>query len=349
MRGNVTTTAANEGIESGLAGVEATSEAADTLAAVALAVRAGLAKAHKTLPPWLLYDGTGSALFEEITALPEYYLTRTERAILASSSDDIVSAAGLPLEIVELGAGSATKTSLLLEALLARQPTALYTPVDVSPTALRLAVAELRRFRRLRVRPIMARYPEDLVLPERSAERRLIVFLGSNIGNSDPSEARALLAGVRARLEPGDAFLLGADLAKSPRLLRPAYDDAAGVTARFNLNVLARLNRELGATFDLARFRHVVKWNAGASRMELYVESTVAQTVAIRALGTKIAFARGERIHTESSYKLTRTAIRRLLVDAGFNPETKWHDPRGWFGLFLARVPPRRRARLGAS
>ena len=231
----------------------------------------------------------------------------------------------------------------MLEALLARQPTALYTPVDVSPTALRLAVAELRRFRRLRVRPIQARYPDDLVLPERSAERRLVVFLGSNIGNYDPSEARALLAGVRARLEPGDAFLLGADLAKSPRLLRPAYDDAAGVTARFNLNVLARLNRELGAAFDLERFRHVVKWNAAASRMELYVESTVAQTVPIRALGTKIAFARGERIHTESSYKLTRTALRRLLVDAGFKPEAKWHDARGWFGLFLARVPPRRR------
>ena len=195
----------------------------------------------------------------------------------------------------------------------------------------------------------MARYPEDLVLPERSAERRLVVFLGSNIGNYDPSEARALLAGVRARLEPGDAFLLGADLAKSPRLLRPAYDDAAGVTARFNLNVLARLNRELGAAFDLERFRHVVKWNAAASRMELYVESKVAQTVPIRALGAKIAFARGERIHTESSYKLTRTALRRLLVDAGFKLETKWHDARGWFGLFLARVPPRRRSRVGAS
>ena len=355
MRGNLTTTAAqdgNEGIE-GLdgAGVDAVAapEASDTMAAVAAAVRAGLTSTRKTLPPWLLYDQTGSALFEEITALPEYYLTRTERAILQASSDEIVSAAGLPLEIVELGAGSATKTSLLLEALLARQPTALYTPVDVSPTALRLAVAELRRFRRLRVRPILARYPEDLVLPERSAERRLVVFLGSNIGNYDPVEACALLAGVRARLEPGDAFLLGADLAKSPRLLRPAYDDAAGVTARFNLNVLARLNRELGAAFDLERFRHVVTWNAAASRMELYLESTVAQTVPLRALGTKIAFARGERIHTESSYTLTRSALRRLLVDAGFKPEAKWYDARGWFGLFLARVPPRRRSRVDAS
>jgi len=350
MRGSLTTTAANEGISEG-AGVDgvAAPDASDTLAAVAAAVRAGLTTTDKSLPPWLLYDETGSALFEEITALPEYYLTRTERAILQSSSDEIVSAAGLPLEIVELGAGSATKTSLLLEALLARQPTALYTPVDVSSMALRLAVAELRRFRRLRVRPILARYPEDLVLPERSAERRLVVFLGSNIGNYDPAEARALLAGVRARLEPGDAFLLGADLAKSPRLLRPAYDDAAGVTARFNLNVLARLNRELGAAFNLDHFRHVVQWNPAASRMELYLESTVAQTIPIRALGTKVTFARGERIHTESSYKLTRTALRRLLVEAGFKPEAKWYDPRGWFGLFLARVPQRRRSRDGAS
>jgi L-histidine N-alpha-methyltransferase len=355
MRGNLTTTAANEeaagveGMDSPDVEVVAAPDASETLAAVAAAVRAGLAKPRKSLPPWLLYDAMGSALFEEITALPEYYLTRTERAILQESSDEIISAAGLPLEIVELGAGSATKTSLLLEALLARQPTALYTPVDVSATALRLAVAELRRFRRLHVRPIQARYPDELVLPERSAERRLVVFLGSNIGNYEPSEARALLAGVRARLEPGDAFLLGADLAKSPRLLRPAYDDAAGVTARFNLNVLTRLNRELGAGFDLARFRHVVKWNAAASRMELYVESTVAQTVPIRALGTKVTFGRGERIHTESSYKLTRSALRGLLVDAGFKPEAKWYDGRGWFGLFLARVPPRRRSRVGAS
>jgi L-histidine Nalpha-methyltransferase len=359
MRGSLTTTAVqgtNEGTSElmGSAGVEsvAAPDASVTRAAVAAAVRAGLTKSRKTLPPWLLYDETGSALFEEITALPEYYLTRTERAILQASSGEIIDAAGLPLEIVELGAGSATKTSLLLEALLTRQPTALYTPVDVSPTALRLAVAELRRFRRLHVRPILARYPDDLVLPERSAERRLVVFLGSNIGNYQPSEARALLAGVRARLEPGDAFLLGADLAKSPRLLRPAYDDAAGVTARFNLNVLRRLNRELGAGFDLDRFRHVVKWNAAASRMELYLESTIAQTVPIHALGTEIALGRGERIHTESSYKLTRSALRRLLVDAGFKPEAKWHDVRGWFGLFLARVarvPARRRSRVGAS
>jgi dimethylhistidine N-methyltransferase len=353
MRGGLTITAADQGQgqgndEIGVSGVDVVA-APDTFAAVAAAVRAGLTSPRKSLPPWLLYDETGSALFEEITALPEYYLTRTERAILASSADQIVSAAGLPLEVVELGAGSATKTSLLLEALLARQPTALYTPVDVSSMALRLAVAELRRFRRLRVRPILARYPDDLVLPERSAERRLVLFLGSNIGNYEPSEARALLAGVCARLEPGDAFLLGADLAKSPRLLRPAYDDAAGVTARFNLNVLARLNRELGAAFALDRFRHVVKWNAAASRMELYLESAVAQTVPIRALSAKIAFARGERIHTESSYKLTRTAIRRLLVDAGFRPEARWYDARGWFGLHLARVPPRRRPRDRAS
>ena len=164
--------------------------------------------------------------------------------------------------------------------------------------------------------------PTISVLPERSAERRLVVFLGSNIGNYEPSEARALLAGVRARLEPGDAFLLGADLAKPPRLLLPAYDDAAGVTARFNLNVLTRLNRELGAAFDLDRFRHVVKWNAAASRMELYVESTVAQTVPIRALGTKVAFApwgaHPHRVELQAhALGAARAARRRRLQTRG--------------------------------
>jgi dimethylhistidine N-methyltransferase len=343
----MTTTVTGEGMDGGV-GEIALSE---TFAAVAAVAREGLTSPRKRLPAWLLYDERGSALFEEITRLPEYYLTRTERAILEASADEILSAAGQPLEIVELGAGSATKTSLLLAALLARQPHATYTPVDVSPTALGLAAAELRRFRRLRVRPIAARYPEELELPARTASRRLVLFLGSNIGNYPPSEARALLAGVRRRLDSGDALLLGADLAKSPRLLLPAYDDAVGVTAEFSKNVLARLNRELGAAFDLDRFLHVVEWNAAASRVDLYLESTVAQRVPIRALGIVVPFARGERIHTESSYKLTRTAIRRLLVDAGFQPEARWCDDRGWFALSLARVPARRRprAREGSS
>ena len=315
---------------------------AETFAAVAAAVRAGLGRGRKRLPPWLLYDERGSALFEEITLLPEYYLTRTERAILAEHAAAMIEAAGPPLEIVELGAGSAAKTRPLLEALLAQQPRATYVPVDVSPAALRAAAAQLRGFRRLRVRPVVARYPDELGF-ERGGSRRLVLFLGSSIGNYDPPAARALLAQVRRHLAPGDALLIGTDLTKPQRLLLPAYDDAAGVTARFNKNVLARINRELRGTFALDRFRHVVRWNAAASRMELYLESVAAQRVVVGALGVEVGFAEGERIHTESSHKFTTTGVRRLLAQAGFRAEASWYDERRWFAVHLARVPAGRR------
>jgi L-histidine N-alpha-methyltransferase len=320
----------------------AAAPAMESYAAVAAAARTGLSRVHKSLPPWLLYDDRGSALFEDITRLPEYYLTRTERAILAEHAGDMIEAAGPPLEIVELGAGSASKTCLLLEALLGRQPRARYRPVDVSPAALAQAAVELRRFRRLEVRPVVARYPEELGFLGGAAGRRLVLFLGSNIGNYDLPAARALLSGVRRHLAPGDALLMGADLRKPRRLLLPAYDDAAGVTARFNKNVLARLNRELGAGFDLDRFRHVVAWNDASSRMELYLESVVAHEVRIEALDLEVDFAARERIHTESSYKLPVGRVRRLLRESGFVPEVTWYDQQRWFGMHLARVPARR-------
>jgi dimethylhistidine N-methyltransferase len=326
---------------------------ADGFTAVAAAVRAGLARARKRLPPWLLYDQRGSALFEQITELPEYYLTRTERAILARHAGAMIEAAGPPLEIIELGAGSAAKTRLLLEALLERVPRATYVPVDVSPTALRMAASQLRGLQRLNVRPVVARYPEalgflrgrsrsDRALAAPSPVRRLVLFLGSNIGNYDPPAARALLAGVRRHLSAGDALLMGVDRRKPPAVVLPAYDDASGVTARFNKNLLARMNRELGARFDLDRFRHVVAWNDRASRVELYLESAVAQRVPIPSLRVELDFAARERIHTESSYKLTDLAVRRLLVRSGFAPEASWYDERPWFGLHLARVPATR-------
>jgi L-histidine N-alpha-methyltransferase len=321
------------------AGPTGATPALESFAAVAAAVRTGLLRGRKSLPPWLLYDERGSALFEDITGLPEYYLTRTERSILAEHAAAMIEAAGPPLEVVELGAGSATKTCLLLEALLGRQPRVRYRPVDVSPAALLQAGAELRRFRRLDVRPVVARYPEELGFLRGAEGRRLVLFLGSNIGNYDLPAARNLLAGVRRHLAPGDALLMGADLRKAPRWLVPAYDDAAGVTARFNKNVLARLNRELGARFDLDRFRHVVAWNPAGSRMELYLESAVAHEVRIEALGLEVDFAARERIHTESSYKLTVGRVRQLLRESGFRPEASWYDERRWFGVHLARVP----------
>jgi dimethylhistidine N-methyltransferase len=309
-----------------------------TLEAVGAAARAGLLGPRKQLPPWLFYDARGSALFEEITELPEYYLTRTERAILLRDAEAIVAAAGPPLEIVELGAGSAAKTEILLEALLRHQPRVRYLPLDVSAAALTFARTRLRRLRRVTVHPVLARYPEGLqLLPPPNGQRRLVLFLGSNIGNSDPASARALLTGVARALRPGDALLLGADHRKPPRFLLPAYDDAQGVTARFNLNVLQRLNRELDADFDLASFRHLAVWNPRRSRVEMHLESAREQRVALRALAATVGFARGERIHTESSYKLTPVRIRQLLVRAGFRPEAGWTDPRRWFGLYLAR------------
>jgi len=304
------------------------------------AVRQGLlVRGRKTLPAWLHYDDEGSALFEEITRLPEYYLTRTERAILHRHAGAMIETVGGPLEIVELGAGSGAKTRLLLEAALAAQPAVPYRPVDVSRAALGEAARRLRDLPGLDVQPVAARYPEELGFLRRVTDRRrLVLFLGSNVGNYEPRAALRLLAGVRRHLAPGDALLIGADRRKSQRIVLPAYDDPKGVTARFSKNVLARLNRELGATFQLERFRHVVLWNDKASRVELFVESEIAQQVVIAALGATVSFAAGERIHTESSYKLTDARLRRLLGDAGFAPEAAWTDPRRWFGVTLARV-----------
>ncbi|HEY4393891.1 MAG TPA: L-histidine N(alpha)-methyltransferase [Polyangia bacterium] len=306
--------------------------------AVSAAARAGLLRPRKSLPPWLFYDARGSALFEEITELPEYYVTRTERAILIHHAQAMVAAAGPPLEVVELGAGSAAKTEVLLEALLEHQPRVTYRPLDVSSAALDSARVRLRRLRRVTVQPILARYPEGLDLPRPpEGQRRLVLFLGSNIGNYDPPAARALLTAVARALRPGDALLLGADLRKPSRVLLPAYADAQGVTAQFNKNVLARLNRQLGADFDLGAFRHVAVWNGRRSRVEMHLESTRLQRVTIRALATEVIFSRGERIHTESSYKLTPVAVRQLLGRAGFRVEASWHDARRWFGLTLGR------------
>jgi L-histidine Nalpha-methyltransferase len=311
-----------------------------TRQAVAAAAAEGLLRADKRLPPWLLYDARGSALFEEITALPEYYPTRTERAILAAHAGEMIDQAGPPLAVAELGAGTAAKTRLLLAALLERQARAFYVPIDVSASALAVAESELSRYRGLSVHPMVGRYPEDLAVLDAIPGRRLLLFLGSNLGNYDPEAAAALLLAVRAHLRPGDTFLIGTDLRKDSRILLPAYDDAAGVTARFNKNVLVRLNRELGASFELDGFRHLVRWNAAASRIELYLQSEREQEVWIGALGAAVRFWAGERIHTESSYKFTDDALRALFAGAGFAWEQSWFDDRRWFGVHLLRVPP---------
>lgn len=314
---------------------------------VASAVRKGLCARPKRLPPWLFYDSDGSHLFDQITRLPEYYLTRTERAILAANAAGMIAqAAGLDgaeparLRITELGAGFADKTRLLLKAAVERQGDVLYEPVDVSASALEAARVRIgREMPGVRVAPRLMDYTHGLELePAGDGERRLVLYIGSSIGNFEPGPAAQLLLGIRAGLEPGDTLLLGVDLRKGESTLLAAYDDAAGVTARFNLNLLARLNRELGADFDLGAFAHRAVWNRSESRIEMHLESLKAQRVRLASLGLEASFRAGERIHTENSYKYTMPMVREMLQLSGFSLDATWFDHRAWFALHLARV-----------
>jgi len=307
--------------------------------ATALVAREGLSASPKHLPSWLFYDEAGSALFEQITELPEYYLTRTERTIFESYAGEILQAAGTSLTMVELGAGTASKTSILIEELMHRQARSLFYPIDVSPSALQEAVIQLaKRFPQLRVNPIVADYTGGVEALSRISGRKLVLYIGSSIGNFELDESVRMLRRIRRSLRSGDALLLGADFAKSPKILVPAYDDAQGVTAAFNKNILARLNRELDADFDLDAFRHVALWNKRCSRMEIYLESECAQRVFLPAIDLDIEFAAGERMHTENSYKYTMEMIETILREGGFQLEQSWHDRKKWFGVHLARV-----------
>jgi L-histidine N-alpha-methyltransferase len=309
------------------------------LPAIASDVLAGLAATPKRLHPKWFYDARGSELFEQITELPEYYLTRTEQEILRRHAGEMLAATGSGLTLIELGAGSATKTDLLIEALLRRQLSVQYVPIDVSRSALVAAAQRLRRqFPRVQVRPHVTDFTTDFPHLQALHGRKLVLFIGSSIGNFEPVEARDLLQRLRAQLEPGDALLLGTDLVKAPEVLVPAYDDSQGVTAAFNKNLLARMNRELDGNFDLSRFHHLALWNTAESRMEMHLESTHLQRVCLKALGMAVEFRAGETIHTENSYKYTLGSTRRLLRDAGFRPESVWTDERKWFAVHLARV-----------
>ncbi|HKW77443.1 MAG TPA: L-histidine N(alpha)-methyltransferase [Terriglobales bacterium] len=299
----------------------------------------GLSADPKRLPPKLFYDAEGSRIFEQITETAEYYPTRTERAILEKHAGEIVEAAGGNLTLVELGAGSASKTRVLISALLRRQLRLEFHPVDVSPTALKHALTSLNGdFPRLHVRPIVADYSQGLPELAEIAGRKLVLFIGSSIGNFEPEEAVAFLRRVRSSLRQGDALLLGLDMVKDPRVLRDAYNDAAGVTARFNKNLLARINRELGADFDLDEFQHVAFWNHRMSRIEMHLESRVDQVVRVPDLDRSFHFFFGERIHTENSYKFTPSSIKRLLRRTGLKLEHRWTDSKDWFSVVMARV-----------
>jgi L-histidine N-alpha-methyltransferase len=311
--------------------------------AVANAVREGLTAQPKRLPPWLFYDEAGSRLFEQITELPEYYLTRTERDILTACSGAMIAQAaqGKRVRLVELGAGSADKTRLLLAAAVELQGKVLYEPLDVSASALAAAKKRIEReIPAVAVAPRVMDYTQGLdgLEPDAAGERRLVLYIGSSIGNFELRAAEQLLERVREGLEPGDGLLLGVDLIKDEEMLLAAYNDAAGVTAAFNRNVLVRLNRELGADFDLEAFSHRAVWNANEFRIEMHLESRVAQRVRLAALDSQVDFAVGESIHTENSYKYAPGAAEKMLAEAGFAPVGCWKDAQGWFAVCLGRV-----------
>ena len=309
------------------------------LPAFAAEVAEGLLSSPKSLPCKLFYDSAGSVLFEEITRLPEYYLTRAELEILSASAGEIAEAAGSGVTVVELGSGTAAKTCTLLHGISRRQLRVPYFPVDISPAALDLARQRVvEDCQQVSVHPVIADFGDGFEFLRRIPGRRLVLYLGSSIGNFDPEAATEMLTRVREQLNSGDSLLLGTDLAKAGSILVPAYDDAQGITAQFNKNILRRLNRELGADFDLDFFEHLAIWNPAQSRMEIYLESLQPQIVLLRLPEMRIQLAAGERIHTENSYKYTLPMVRDLLENAGFALVKSWFDSRKWFALHLAKV-----------
>jgi L-histidine Nalpha-methyltransferase len=309
----------------------------DPLAGFSEDVRKGLSAHPKRFLPKYFYDELGSQLFEAICLLPEYYLTRAENEILQRYSDEIVAAIAGQKTLVEMGSGSASKTRLIIEALLRRQSELLFMPVDISATALESSSRILlQSYPRLTIEAYAADYFAGLAeLGKKPRPRTLALFLGSNISNFDLDEALRFLRALRSVLQKGDALLLGADLKKDPAILEAAYNDALGVTSAFNLNVLARINRELGGTFDLRAFKHRAFYNEAIGRIEIYIESLADQRVRIEKLDLEIEFAAGELIHTENSYKYDKTGIAQLAVATGFELSRTWLDSQERFSSNL--------------
>jgi len=309
------------------------------LPAFAADVAEGLLSCPKSLPCKLFYDSAGSVLFEEITRLPEYYLTRAELEILRASATEIADAAGGGVTVVELGSGTAVKTCTLLHGISRRQMRVAYFPVDISSAALHLARQRVEEeCSQVSVHPVIGDFSEGFAFLRRIPGRKLVLYLGSSIGNFDPEAAVEMLSQIREQLTHGDSLLLGTDLVKAESILVPAYNDSRGITEQFNKNILRRLNRELGANFDLESFRHIAIWNPEQSRMEIYLESLRPQIVNLGMLDLRIRFATGESIHTENSYKYTLAMVRDLLEAAGFTLTHTWFNACQWFALHLAQM-----------
>jgi len=321
-------------------------ESAEGQSTFAQDVRRGLSSHPKHLSPKYFYDALGSQLFEAICHLPEYYLTKTERRILTDRRDAILDVvdghADGEHRLIELGSGSSTKTRLLIEAFLERQDTLHYLPVDISDSVLeRSALELLQDYPDLRITALAADYTTALGALARDDDLRtgeeptLVTFLGSSIGNFEPPASRTLLTHVREVLKTGDSVLLGADLKKSEQLLTPAYNDELGVTAAFNLNLLVRINRELGGEFRLADFEHRAIYNHEWGRIEMRLISRRTHDVPIRELDMTVRFERGEYIHTENSYKFDPEQIRDLAVATGFGLKRSWFDEQQHFSVNL--------------
>lgn len=309
----------------------------DPLAGLADDVRKGLAAQPKRFLPKYFYDELGSQLFEAICLLPEYYLTRAENEIFQRYAGEIAASVDGQVTLVEMGSGSASKTRAIIEALLQRQSSLQFMPVDISASALESSSRILlQSYPRLTIEAYAADYFAGLAeLGKKPRQRTLALFLGSNISNFDLEEALRFLRALRSVLRTGDALLLGADLKKDPAILEAAYNDSLGVTSAFNLNVLARINRELGGSFDLRAFRHHAFYNEAEGRIEIYIESLVDQTVRIEKLDLEVHFSAGELIHTENSYKYDTPGIARLARETGFECSRTWLDSQERFSSNL--------------
>ena len=314
--------------------------AASTAGDFAAEVAAGLTKPQKELPSKYLYDEVGSALFEVICALPEYGLARAGERLLRRHAGDIVAQLSQPVAVAELGSGTGKSTRWLLEALARRQPVTYY-PIDISRAALARCERELSQIDSVSLVGFERAYLDGLLevaARRREGEHLLVLFLGSTIGNFDRPAGEEFLRAVRRILQPGDALLLATDLEKPMPQLILAYDDPLGVTAAFNLNLLARVNRELEADFNLARFRHQARWDARARRLEMHLVSLAEQSVTLRKLGLTVGFREGETIWTESCHKYNLEEVFQMAARAGYHCRAQWVDSEWPFAqsLFLA-------------
>jgi L-histidine Nalpha-methyltransferase len=308
---------------------------------LALDVRQGLSAAPKRLPCRYLYDDLGSVLFEAITLLPEYGVTRAEDSLLRASAPAIAERLVPGVMVAELGSGGGKKSGELLRAILSFQTEVTYLPIDISAAALTTCARRMREMPGVQVRGIEALYLDGLGEIDRTRDAwppLLVLFLGGNVGNFDRAEAVAFLKEVRRRLRPGDSLLIGADLRKPAARLLAAYDDPTGVTAAFNLNLLGRINRELGGDFDLRAFCHEARWCDAESRVEMHLVSTTAQRATVTACDLTVSFEAGETIWTESSYKYDEAALDALGRSAGFTPADRWIEGDWGFAESLWQV-----------